>query len=320
MDRLDAMALLATAVDEGSLAAAGRRHGRSPASVTRAVALLEALTGETLLLRSTRRLRLTPAGDRHLVVWRDVLTRLGETEHATTNGPLNGRIVLTAPELFGRLKVLPVLESFLQQQPLISARILMVNRLVDLVAEGVDLAIRLAPLPDSTLTAIKLGELRVLVCAAPQYLARAGLPTSPQDLTEHDCLGLNVAGDGELWPFRTANVSGSRVRSIRVQTRLSMNNANAAIDAALRGQGLVRARSYQVAAYLAEGRLVQVLSDFETPPEPAHLVFHPDRGKLPSLRAFVDHAVPALRDELQRIRQMVALPFPLQKMSRRANL
>lgn len=310
MDRLDAMALLVTAVKEGSLAAAGRRHGRSPASVTRAVALLEELAGETLLLRSTRRLSLTPAGDRHLAVWRDVLARLGEMEPVAPIGPLSGRIILSAPELFGRLKVMPVLEPFLRRHRLVSARILLLNRLVDLVGEGVDLAIRLAPLPDSTLTAIKLGELRVLVCAAPQYLARAGMPASPQALTEHDCIGLNAAGDGELWPFHAANGSKSRVRSIRVPTRLSLNNAGAAIDAALRGHGLVRARSYQVAEDLAEGRLVQVLSAFEPPPQPAHLVFHPDRGKLPSVRAFVDHAVPALRDELRRIRQIVSLPSP----------
>lgn len=306
MDRLDAIALLVTAVEEGSLAAAGRRHGRSPATVTRAVTLLEEFAGETLLLRTTRRLSLTPAGDRHLAVWRDVLDRLGDMEPARPTGLLSGTIVLTAPELFGRLKVMPVLEHFLGRHPLVSARILLLNRLVDLVGEGVDLAIRLAPLPNSTLTAVKLGELRVLVCAAPHYLARAGMPASPQALTEYDCIGLNAAGDGELWPFRTSKGGKAQVRSVRVPTRLSLNDAGAAIDAALRGHGLVRARSYQVAEDLARGRLVQVLSNFEPPPHPANLVFCPDRGKLPSVRAFIDHAVPALRNELQRVGQLVA--------------
>jgi len=301
MDRLDAMALFVTAVAEGSLAAAARRHGRSPATVTRAVALLEGIAGETLLLRSTRRLSLTEAGQNHYALWRDILARLGEVSPATSTGPLQGSIVLTAPELFGRLKVMPILETFLRREPLIAVRALLVNRLVDLVGEGVDLAVRLANLPDSTMTAIKLGEVRTLVCAAPDYLARAGTPASPQALNQHDCIGLNAAGDGELWPFKSDNEKGARVRSVRVPTRLSLNNAGAAIDAALRGHGIIRARSYQVAENVAAGHLVQILAGFEPPPEPAHLVFHPDRGSRRSVRAFIDHAVPELRAEFQRV-------------------
>lgn len=307
MDRLDAMALFVTAVDEGSLAAAARRQGRSPATVTRAVALLEGLAGETLLLRSTRRLSLTSAGDRYVAIWRGVLAQLGEIEPSTSAAPLGGSIVLTAPELFGRLKVMPVLESFLRQESLVAARVLLVNRLVDLVGEGVDLAIRLAPLPDSTMTAIKLGEVRMLVCASPAYLARASAPANPQELSRHDCIGLNAEGDGELWSFGSEKEKGARVRSVRVPTRLSLNNAAAAIDAALRGHGLIRARSYQVAEDVAAGRLVHVLAAFEPPPEPAHLVFHPDRGKRGPVRAFVDHAVPALRSEFRRIASKLEL-------------
>jgi len=306
MDRLDAMALMVAAVDEGSLAAAGRRHGRSPATVTRAVALLEELAGETLLLRSTRRLNLTPAGDRHVAIWRDVLGRLGEIKAAQSPGQLQGSIVLTAPELFGRLKVMPILESFLRREALVAARVLLVNRLVDLVGEGVDLAVRLASLPDSTMTAIKLGEVRTLVCASPDYLSRAGLPSSPHELRHHECIGLNAEGDGELWQFGQANDKGARVRSVRVPTRLSLSNAAAAIDAGLRGQGLIRARAYQVAEDIAAGRLVHVLSAFEPPADPASLVFHPDRGRRGPVRAFVDHAVPALRSELRRIAAIVS--------------
>lgn len=301
MDRIDAMTLLVAAVDEGSLAAAARRHGRSPASVTRAVALLEEIAGETLLLRSSRRLSLTSAGDRHVAIWRDVLAKLGEIEPSNPAGPLGGSIALTAPELFGRLKVMPILESFLRQEPLVTARVLLVNRTVDLLGEGMDLAVRLAPLPDSTMTAIKLGELRTLVCASPDYLARAGSPAEPRDLNRHDCIGLNAEGDGELWPFRSENERGARVRSVRVPTRLSLNHAGAAIDAALRGQGLIRAKSYQVEEHIAGGRLVPVLEEFEPPPQPAHIVFHPDRAKRGPVRAFIDHAVPLLRAELRRI-------------------
>ncbi len=304
MDRLEAMALFVTAVDEGSLAAAARHHGRSPATLTRAVTLLENNAGETLLLRSTRRLSLTPAGERHVATWRDVLTQLGAIAPSGAAGQLRGSIALTAPELFGRLKLMPVLEPFLRAHPLVSARVLLVNRLVDMIGEGVDVAVRLAPLPDSMLTAIRLGEVRVLVCASPDYLARASAPSDPQDLGRHDCIGLNAEGDGELWRFGAKETS-ARVRSVRVPTRLSLNDVGAAIDAARRGYGLVRTRAYQVADDLAAGRLVQVLASFEPPPAPAHLVFHPDRGMRAPVRSFIDHVVPALRGELRRITSLL---------------
>lgn len=309
MDRLDAMALFVAAVEEGSLAAAARRHGRSPAAVTRAVALLEHYTGKTLLLRSTRRLSLTAAGDRHLAIWRDVLLKLGEAEPEGSGAPLQGGIVLTAPELFGRLKVMPLVETFIRDHPLVAARVLMVNRVVNLIGEGVDLAVRLAPLPDSTLTAIKVGQVRTLLCASPDYLADRGSPMTLSDLDRHDCIGLNAEGNAELWPFSVAAERGTRVRSVRVHTRLSINNAAAAIDAALRGHGIICARSYQVAEHIAAGRLVRLLSGFEPPSAPAHIVFPPDRAKRGAVRAFVEHVVPTLKRELLHIES--AIPVPL---------
>jgi DNA-binding transcriptional LysR family regulator len=301
MDRLDAMALFVAAVEEGSLAAGARRHGRSAAAVTRAVALLERYAGETLLLRSTRKLSLTAAGDRHLAIWREVLAKLREAMPAGAGGQLQGTIVLTAPELFGRLKVMPLVETFLAQHEQVAARLLMVNRLVDLIGEGVDLAVRLAPLPDSTMAAIKVGEVRTLLCASPEYLSRAGCPKTSRDLAAHDCIGLNAEGEAELWSFGFAAGERERLRSVRVRTRLSVNNAAAAIDAALRGHGLVRVRSYQVTGHLAGGHLVCVLPNLEPPPTPVNLVFQPDRARKGPLRAFIDHAVPALRRELHAV-------------------
>lgn len=301
MDRLDAMTLFVAAVRAGSLAGAARAHGRSPASVTRAVALLERQAGEPLLVRSTRRLRLTPAGERHVVVWSEVLARLGEIGGEEGADAPGGTLVLTAPELFGRLKVMPILETFMAARPGVSARVVLVNRIVDLVGEGMDVAARLAVLPDSSLTAIRFGEVRTLVCAAPGYLETTPAPKTPHDLAGHACIGLNAEGDGELWSFSVPNDRGSKLRSVRASTRLSVNNAAAAIDAARRGRGLIRARSYQVAEDLASGRLVAVLADYEPPPDPAHLVFHPDRGRRATVRAFIDEAVPALRSELNRI-------------------
>lgn len=295
------MALFVAAVEEGSLAAAGRRHARSAAAVTRAVALLERHAGETLLLRSTRKLSLTPAGERCVAIWQDVLGRLRETEAVGSAGPLQGCLTLTAPELFGRLKVMPIVETFLRDNALVSARVLMTNRLVDLLAEGIDLAVRLAPLPDSTMKAVKVGEVRTLLCASPDYVARSGAPATPQELERHDCIGLNAGSDAELWGFATPGRPGAQVRSVRVRTRLAMNSAGASIDAARRGHGLIRPLSYQVADDIAAGRLVRLLPAFEPPATPVHLFFHADRARRGVVRAFIDLAVPALRQELRQI-------------------
>lgn len=306
MDRLDAIALFLAAVDAGSLAASARRFGRSPAAVTRAVALLEQGAGETLLLRSTRKLSLTPAGDRHVAIWREVLAKLGELAAEEAGNPLQGEIVLTAPELFGRATVMPLVESFLRKHSLISARVLVLNRIVNLIGEGIDVAIRLAPMPDSTLTAVKVGTVRTMLCASPTYLAAAGAPTTLKDLEQHDCIGLNAESDGELWAFSTPTERGGRTRSVRVRTRLSVNSAAASIDAALRGGGLIRARSYQVAAHIKTGHLVRLLADHEAPPIPVHVVFPSERARKAAVRAFIDHIVPALRRELAAIEKSIS--------------
>jgi DNA-binding transcriptional LysR family regulator len=209
---------------------------------------------------------------------------------------------------------MPLLETFLQRHPRVAARVLLVNRLVNLVGEGVDLAVRLAPLPDSTLTAVKVGEVRTLLCASPDYLERAGSPTAPNELEHHDCIGLNAEGDGELWAFGMATEQGMRVRSVRVHTRLSINNAAAAIDAALRGHGIIRARSYQVVGHIAAARLVRLLPDFEPPPTPAQLLFPPDRARRGVVRAFIEHAVPALKRELLEMESIIPPPVPHRRL------
>jgi len=298
MDRLDAMAMVVAAIDEGSLAAAARRFGRSAAAATRAIAFLEAAAGETLLLRSTRGLRLTEAGERHIAVWREVLARLDEVRPERNAGIVAGTLVLTAPELFGRLQLVPLLESFLEKHPRVQVRALLLNRVVDMVGEGVDIAIRLAHLEESSLVAIKVGEVRQVVCASPDYLERRRTPQTPADLSDHLCIGLSADANQELWTFRT---SATRTRAVQVRTALSITSAGAGIDAALRGQGLVRARSYQVADQLAAGRLQRVLADFEPPAIPVSIVFRPTLQRQTLMRSFVDHAAPVFRRELARI-------------------
>src|SRR5690606_15473664 len=265
-------------------------------------------SGETLLLRSTRKMSLTPAGERHLAVWRDVLTKLRQSLPSDSNRALEGEIVLTAPELFGRLKVMPILEAFIRQHTRIAARVLLLNRYVNLVGEGVDLAVRLDPLPDSSLSAVRVGEVGTLLCASPEYLEKAGSPSTPLDLVRHECIGLNAAGDGELWSFGAANGQRKLARSVRVPTRLSVNSAAASLDAALRGGGIIQARSYQVADHVAAGRLVRLLPEYESPPSPVHLVFPPNRARNGAVRALIDHAVPALKRELHALGAMTPLP------------
>jgi len=298
MDRLEAMTIFLAVVDEGSLAAAARRLGCSAASVTRAIARLESGAGERLLERTTRHFSVSEAGARHAAAYRTVLAELARLKAAPHDTEIGGSVVITAPELFGRLHVLPIVDSFLTTYPKTEVRTLLLNRVVDMVGEGVDVAVRLAPLPDSSLTAVRTGEVRRLTCAAPQYLAERAPPERPADLLQHWCIGLNEAGAQELWCYREPAPS-RRVRSIRVFCRFTTNSAGTAIDAAVRGLGIVRPLSYQVEKQLAQGTLVSLLEDYEPEAVPVSVVFRPHSGgNWPAVRKLIDHAVPRLREVL----------------------
>lgn len=298
MDRFEAMSIFVAVADGGSLAAAGRKLGRSPASVTRAVASLEASAGGQLIERSTRRLALTEAGYRHLATYRRVLDELADLQAPSPDAVVSGSVVITAPELFGRMKVMPVVERFLAAYRETQVRLLLLNRVVDLVGEGVDVAVRLAHLPDSAMTAVRLGAVRRLTCAAPAYLAEHGRPTRPSDLTNHWCIGLNDAGTQDLWRYSDPG-AGRRARSVRVSCRLALNGAGAAIDAAERGLGIVRPLSYQVERQIAAGTLVALLEPYEPEPVPVHLVFQTRRADGSAVRAFIDYAAPLLRQQFK---------------------
>ncbi|MGV1873012.1 LysR family transcriptional regulator [Agrobacterium rosae] len=252
MDRLEAISIFVAVVDCGSLAGAARKLGLSPASVTRAVAQLENTTGERLLERTTRRFAMTEAGERHVSTYRSVLEELARLDSHAQDRDISGNVVMTAPELFGRMKVMPVVESFLTAHPRVQVRVLFLNRIVDLVGEGVDIAVRLADLPDSSMSAVKIGEVRRLTCAAPSYLAERSMPSRPAYFANHWCIGLNEAGAQELWPYRES-ATARRVRSLRVTCRIALNSAGAAIEAAERGMGIVRPLSYQVERQIADG-------------------------------------------------------------------
>jgi DNA-binding transcriptional LysR family regulator len=298
MDRLDAMAIFVTVVDQRSLAAAARVLGKSPATVTRAIALLESRLGERLLHRSARTLKLTESGERQLAVFRSVLAELEEAVNPSDDdGRVEGALTITASELFGRLKVMPVVESFVAKHPGARMRVLLLNRLVNLVDEGVDVAVRIAQLPDSSVKAVGIGELRKMFCASPAYIERFGNPKHPADLQHHACIGTD-GHDRELWRFLDRSPPRNKTFSVPVEPHLVLNSAGAAVDAALRGSGISQALSYQIVDAVADGRLLPVLTSFEPKPVPAQLIFHTIPRHNAALRAFIDHAVPLLRQAL----------------------
>lgn len=300
MDRLDAMAAFVAAVDDGSLAAAARRLGRSPAGVTRAIAGLEERLGTALLRRTTRALHLTAFGETYLATCRRVLAELSVAEQgaAQEQERPRGLLTLTAPVLFGTRHLRPVVDSFLDAHPAVTVRLLLLDRVVGLVEEGIDAATRLAHLPDSSLIATRLGAVRRVVCAAPAYLERHGAPREPADLRTHACITTAAAALAEPWRFGSGPEDGRGGRLIPIRPRLSVNGSAAAIDSAIDGNGLTQVLSYQVENHLAAGRLALVLTGFEPPPIPVHLVY-PDARTAPTrLRAFIAFAAPLLRERL----------------------
>ncbi|MGU3399857.1 LysR family transcriptional regulator [Brucellaceae bacterium D45D] len=297
MDRLDAMSLFLAVVETGSFAAAARMSGTSAASVTRAVAQLEESLATQLVERSTRHLMVTEAGLHHAAIYRQMLEEWAGLRGSGKSAGVSGTLVVTASELFGRLHVAPIVESFLALHPQVRIRLVLVNRIVDLAGEGVDIAIRLAHLPDSALTAVKVGDVRKLFCAAPAYLRAHGTPTHPGQLPDHSCIGLNDQGQQELWQFREEKPP-QRLRSVKVNCRLTVSSAAATVDAARRGFGVIHPISYQVAQDMSAGALVEILTDYRETPMPVHLVFLTRKAKDRALRAFIDHAKPLLRAAL----------------------
>jgi DNA-binding transcriptional LysR family regulator len=307
MDRIDAMSAFVGAADEGSLVGASRRLGRSPAAVTRAIAALERMVGTRLLHRTTRSVRLTEAGERYIASCRRILADLQEAELMAAGERTSPRGVLnvTAPLLFGRLYVRPVLDAFLDAYPAVQARLLLLDRVVNLIDEGMDAAVRIGHLPDSGLIAVRTGEVRRVVCASPAYLRRRKPPQEPADLSAHDCISMAGLTPIDAWPFSSTPGSDS-LRAIHVRPRLVVTEAEAAVASAVEGHGVICVLSYQVERELKSGRLKLLLEQFEPPPLPVHVIYPEARLSAAKTRAFVDFAVPRLRKELARISTQVA--------------
>ncbi len=299
MDRLDSMAVFLAALEAGSLSAAARRLGQPLATVSRKVAGLEAALGARLLTRGHRRLLPTEAGQAYAAAARDILARIEDAERAAAGeyAAPKGEIVVAAPVVFGRLHVLPVVLGFLAAHPAIDLRLRLADRMVDLLEDGIDAAIRIGPLPDADLVATRLGTMPRAVYAGPDYLSRHGRPARPEDLAGHACIAFEGQALDRAWQF----VDGRRDIVVPIRFRLGVTTAEAAVDAAVSGLGITRVLAYQAADAVAGGRLERLLDAFEPPPAPIHLV-HAGQGRMAlKLRAFLDFAAPRLRARLRAV-------------------
>ncbi|MFM0119414.1 MULTISPECIES: LysR family transcriptional regulator [Paraburkholderia] len=295
MDRIDAMKVFVATLDEGSLAGASRRLGRSPAAVSRAIAFLEEHVGTALLHRTTRTIKLSEAGERYAAACRRILTDLEEADLliAGERSAPRGLLTITAPVAAGQDMLQPIIDEFVDRYPAVSVRLNMLDRPVSLIDEGMDLALRIAHLPDSTLVAIPVGEVRRVVAASPRYLAKHPPITEPADLAQHQIISMTHFGL-DSWSFPPPN--GSTIpRVVQFTPRFIVNSIQAAVASAVAGHGVTRMFSYHIAEQVKDGSLKIVLSDNEPAPLPVHLLTPHGRLAVPKVRAFVDFAAPRLR-------------------------
>lgn len=296
MDRLDAMTVFRAVVETGSLSAAGRKLGMPLATVSRKVSELEAHLKSRLLHRSTRKLALTDAGQAYLAACKSILDDVDEAERAAAGefSAPKGGLVITAPIVFGRLHVLPVTTDFLKAYPDVDVRLVLGDRVLNLLDEHVDLALRIGELPDSSLVASRLGTTRQVVSGSPAYLDKRGRPLQLAELSRHEIITFDGLMAQEAWKFRV----GSNDVSVPVHSRLTVNTADAAVAAAIAGTGLTRTLCYQVTPWLQQNALELALPQFEPAPWPVSLVYV-RQGRLPlKVRAFLDFAGPRLKARL----------------------
>ncbi|OWV98917.1 LysR family transcriptional regulator [Rhizobium sp. R72] len=302
MDRIDAMKVFVTAVEEGSLAAAVRKLKRSPTAISRALSLLEEHVGVELLHRTTRSLKLSEAGQRYVEACRRVLVDLEEADIIAGGERSSPRGVLTisAPPILGEEVLRPILDNFLREHHDVSVRLLMLDRFVNLVDEGVDVALRIGNLTDSTHISTRIGgDIRRVVVASPSYLASRSPIVDPADLLRHDIVAFSNFGI-ESWSFNP--LGGTTIpRTVHFSPRYLVNSVRAAAASAAEGMGITRLYSYHVDDLVRKGALQVVLADFEPPALPVHLLTPQGRTAVPKVRAFIDFAAPKLRVAIGRI-------------------
>lgn len=293
MDRLHLISVFVAVVDAAGFAGAARKLNISPPAVTRAINELENHLGARLLTRTTRVVRVTEAGARYAEDCRRILAELAEADESASglHGAPRGRLTLTAPVLFGAIFVTPIVTEYLQRYPEVSAACWFLDRVVNMMDEGVDVAVRIGELPDSSMQATRVGSVRRVICAAPSYLERQGVPQIPDELAAHSIVSASGVTPAPEWRL----VQDGAPRSVKLRPRLTTTSNDSAVAAALSGFGLTRLLSYQVAEHLREGRLQTVLSEFEPAVLPVHVVHREGRHASRKTRAFLDLAVERLR-------------------------
>jgi DNA-binding transcriptional LysR family regulator len=279
--------------EQESFVGASRRLDLSPAAVTRAICGLEELLGVRLLLRTTRNVRLTEAGRRYLDDSRDILASIAEANEvaAGMNSAPKGHLSVTASVLSGKLFVMPFIVEFLKRYPEVEVSAHFVDRIVNLVDEDIDVAVRIGHLPDSSLKALRVGTVRRVLCASPEYLARHGVPRHPHDLQRHTIVAAAGVSPSVEWKFSDA---GSPT-AVRIKPRLTVTSNDAAIDAVVTGLGICRLLCFQIAAELAKGRLKIILADYEEAPWPVHILHREGKFGSSKVRNFIDLLAASLR-------------------------
>jgi DNA-binding transcriptional LysR family regulator len=296
LDRLESMSILVAAAEAGSLSAAARRLGTPLATVSRKISDLEAHLKVRLLNRSSRRITLTEVGQSYVEACKRILETLEEAERSASGeySVPKGELIVTAPIVFGRLHLLPVVTAFLGAYPDIDIRMVLSDHSANLLEEHIDLAVRIGSLPDSSLVASRVGTIRRVVCGSPAYFNARGTPVHPSELGAHDCVTFQGLAFPDAWTFPV----GKSDISVALRSRLVVNTAEAAVDAAIAGVGITRVLSYQIAKAVQAGALVAVLREFEPAPWPVHVV-HASQKLVPlKLRAFLDFAAPRLKAQL----------------------
>lgn len=295
MDQLHLMKVYVAVAEAEGFAPAARRLKLSPPAVTRAIATLEAQLKVRLLNRTTRHVRMTEAGERYLADSRRILWDVQTANDAAAgiNATPKGHLSVTAPVLFGRMFVLPGIVEYLNQFPETKVDALFYDRVVNMMEEGIDVGVRIGELSDSSMQALRVGAIRMVLCASPEYLKNSGVPQSPRELIQHTLLASSAGDLGKDWKF----YHGGREQVVRINPRMTVSTNDAAIEAAKSGLGITRLLSYQVAEALRFGELEIVLGNYEGPAKPVHIVHREDRFSSSKVRAFIDLMAEKLRND-----------------------
>ena len=294
MDQLHLMKVYVAVADEQGFAAGARKLSMSPPAVTRAIGALEENLGIKLLNRTTRHVRVTEAGERYLIDARRILNDVQSANElvAGINAKPRGHLTVTAPALFGRMFVIPGIVDYLQRYPDTEVDTLFLDRVVNLVEEGIDVGIRIGKLPDSSIRALRVGSVKLVCCASPAYLKQFGIPQHPFELHEHTIVTSLAVKNNMDWAFTNNQIK----ENVKIKPRLKVTTNDAAIEAVKSGFGITRLLSYQVAPYVASGELQIVLAPFETEAEPIHIVHRENHFSSKKVRAFIDLMAEKLRE------------------------